>query len=159
MEVKKIMKTVEEVVGYVAFDGREFKDVDECIKYEATAMSVIKQNFMRLVKRTILEEDLGGGCSAYVGAGESDIYWYALIRIENENDLMAAQMYQTKTHPACKRKFTADDIGHDLIVGIGEEYDCCWVFGEFNECLEQYHKAMNRFYKTEEEEKKERETE
>jgi hypothetical protein len=40
--MKTIIETVEKIVGYEAFDGCRFADVEECKKYENSALSVAK---------------------------------------------------------------------------------------------------------------------
>ena len=149
MEVKKITKTVEEVVGYVAYDGTEFKDRDECCKYEGTAKAIIHKRFKELVVRDIVGIDLADEGSAYVCAGIDECWHYALVRIKDENDLKAAQMYKELEQKSAIRDFTTNDIGCDLIVGIGENYDYCWIYGTFEECIDNFRKAMSKFYKTE----------
>ena len=149
MEVKKITKTVEEVVGYIAYDGTEFKDRNECCKYEETARAIIHKRFKELIVKDIVGIDLADYGSAYVCAAIDECYHYALVRIKNENDLKVAQMYKELEHKGAERDFTTSYIGHDLIVGIGERYDCCYIYGTFEECIDNFRKAMNKFYKTE----------
>lgn len=148
MEIKKITKTIEEVVGYVAFDGTEFKEKEECEKYERTANAVIVQRFIKITVKELEEVVITGDGNNYLGSGCGDDWYDALIKIENEDDLKAAQMYQNLVeHPKYpyERKFTNDDIGKELVVSIGEHHEHCYIYGTIDECVDAFRKAIMQF--------------
>jgi hypothetical protein len=156
MEVKKITKTVEEVVGYVAFDGTEFKDKDECCKYEGTAEAVIKRGFIKnCVKFMHEESEAAISGDGYFCAGCGEDCYDAVVFIKNEEDLKYAQMFQEITcdHNA-KRKFTVNDIGKKLLVYIGYRdyktdnvnYDYCHIYGTLEDIVEEFRYAVYRMF-------------
>lgn len=150
MKELKTTKVVEEIIGYEAFDGEVFKSKEECMKYEGTANAVIKRNFMENVvvrKLEVCEVTKYGVAFLFADGGED---WFAaLVRIKNETDLQYAQMFQENVHPGLNRKFTPDDIGKDLIISLGFENDCCYVYGTIDECIENFKKAISKFYEPE----------
>ena len=155
MEVKKITKTVEEVVGYVAFDGKEFKVKEECEKYEATAHAVIKREFIEKCVRYEVEETVASGYEdGYYCAGCGEDYYDAVVFIHNEDELRIAQMFQEIVQPAAKRRFTTEDIGKDLIVAIGERdyntkklyYDNCYIYGTFDEMVDEFKNSIDKLF-------------
>jgi len=151
MEIKKITKTIEEVVGYVAFDGKEFKVKEECEKYEGTAHAVIKREFIEKCVRYEVEEAVASDCgNGYYCAGCGEDYYDAVVHIHNEDELRIAQMFQEIVRPTVKRRFTTEDIGKDLIVVIGERdyktkqfnYDNCYIYGTIDEMVEEFRKSI-----------------
>jgi len=155
MEVKKITKTVEEVVGYVAFDGREFKEQAECEKYEATAHAVIKREFVeKCVKHEVEEAVATGNGDDYYCSGCGEDYYDAIVCIHNEDELRIAQMFQEVVRPYVKRRFTTDDIGKELVVVIGERdyktkkflYDNCYIEGTVDEMVENFRTSILRLF-------------
>lgn len=155
MEIKKITKTVEEIIGYIAYDGKEFKVKEECEKYEATAHAVIKREFIEKCVRYEVEETVGtnDGCGYYC-AGVGEDYYDAVVHIHNEDELRIAQMFQEIVQPAAKRRFTTKDIGNDLIVVIGERdyktkklyYDNCYIHGTFDEMVDEFKNSIDKLF-------------
>lgn len=153
METIKTTRTIEEVIGYKAFDGTEFKDKEECKKYENTARNVIIKNFKEIVIKVLegytmtnltIDKRTCADVCPLCGCGED--WHYALICIKDENDLKIAQMYQELAFSNAKRRFTSDDIGKELVISVGESYgDHCYVWGTIDECVDNYRKALMMF--------------
>lgn len=155
MEVKKITKTIEEVVGYVAFDGTEFKDKAECEKYENTAEAIINHRFAEsCVKHMMVDSmatEIGDG---YWEAGCGEEYYSGIVQINNDEELQIALMFQELHCKSAKRKFSTSDYGKDLVVYLGEReyktgrciFENCYIWGTIDECAEQFRKALMNFY-------------
>lgn len=87
--MKELKRTItrEEVYGYEAYDGTTFKTEQECVNYEETAEAVINKRFNDLIIETHNEYQLFNN-----GYG-SDEYNYKVFKINNENDLVSAEMF------------------------------------------------------------------
>lgn len=160
-EIKEI-RTIEEVVGYEAFDGTRFVDKDECIKYEKlTAEDVIKRKFADLIV-VIVEEDeaitRGNYCDVeFVGSGCGEGNGLALVRIKDENDFNICNAYNKLMHPKIVHDeygFTKDMIGKDVIVLVTNDYcgdnketgnwelNFCMVYGTVEEQIRLYARRL-----------------
>lgn len=159
MEIIKVTKTVEEITGYKAFDGTEFKTKEECEKYEETASAVIKKRFMETCIKHIIEDSVVTGEGGdFFEASVGDCYSSAIVRIENEEELKIALMYQELIGSHAKRRmFSANDFGKDLLCYIGEcnhcvdgtmvfEFDNCYIWGTIDECVEQYRHSLMKIF-------------
>ena len=148
MKEIKTTETIERVTGYEAFDKTWFSERAECEKYENSAKAVIAQRFKELIIKELDEYDITTSSEFPASAG-GDCWYYALVCIKNEDDLMKAQMYQNSTYSSdVARKFTTDDIGKELVVTIGDRYDSCYIWGTLDECVERYKKALMKFYES-----------
>lgn len=149
MKVVEVEKTIKEVTGYTADDGTFFKDKEECEKYEQTAEAVISARFAKLIKAKFSHDAILNAPYRFMMV--YDDAYYAVIRMENEDDLKAANMYLN----ICKydaeyngvlgvNEFTKDMIGQDVIVMVQDyEYDNrCWIFGTLDELINNYRKAF-----------------
>lgn len=146
------IRTIEEVVGYEAFDGTKFESKDECEKYEKlTAEGAIKEKFKKLFVGMIEESEMiWGGKKVFVGGGCGDGNGYALVRIKNENDLNICKAFYKITKDKSPREFTEDMIGKEIIVCVTDEYyesnrtngewdlTECYVDGTIEDNIETY---------------------
>ena len=120
MKELKRQKTIEEVVGYEAFDGKVFKTEEECEKYEESSYSAITKDFEQLIVGKRFEE-----CRIWEDFGYgSDEYEMAVIDIRDENDLYIANRYYQQFAPD-NVDMTIDKnyIGNRVLVNLGSEYD------------------------------------
>lgn len=142
MKELKRTKTIEEVTGYEATDGKVFNSKEECEKYEKTAEMVIYNDFKRLIVggKTICEysffENFGCG---------SEEYEYAIIDIKNADDLRVANMYGEIKG---KGQLTPDCIGKRLLVAIGDIYcqDALWNARTEEELIEEFKKDIAFYF-------------
>ena len=165
-EIKEI-RTIEEVVGYEAFDGTKFVDKTECEKYEKmTAEEAIKKNFAKLVVAMAEEDDDITKANTphteeFIGAGVGEGYGLALVRIKDENDVNICNAYKKLVCPKYGKEFTNDMIGKDIIVGVtydyyegnredgNWEYENCWVFGTIEYQIALYASRLKEAFKVE----------
>ena len=118
MKELKITKTIEEVNGYEAFDGKIFKEKEECEKYEKSAYGVITKEFEQLfVGERFCEcqiwEEYGYG---------SEEFEMAVIDIKDEKDLFIANKYfELTNNNLIDKKY----IGKRVLVNLGYDYDRC----------------------------------
>lgn len=147
MEAIKKVITTEEIVGYKSFDGQEFKEKEECEKYERSAIGVLKKQFMELVIKEMEVCDITNcGSLAFSECGED---WYAaLIKIKNAEDLKICNMYWELINSKSTVKFTNEMIGKEILVRLGDG-DWCYPYGTIEECVERYRTALMKFKETE----------
>ena len=131
---------MKETVAYMAFDGRLFDSKEICIKYERGMRRIIDDIIVKKLEGRVITDDGGAFPLACIDEG----YYYALVRIKNMEDFAKASLYQECCFQS-KRKFTHDDIGKELLVAIGEDYDSCYIYGTIDECVEKYRKALMKF--------------
>lgn len=155
MKTLTTIKMVEEIIGYEASDGTQFKTKEECEKYEQTAAYVIKERFKKLVIKEMEGCAISDTGSAFFMAIADEDYFHALVEIKNDDDLKVAQMYH-KLVGYGSRGFTTEMIGKKVLVTIGNGiyptpksgkqgyYDECYVYGTIEEQIEKYEKALRR---------------
>lgn len=117
-EIKRERK-IEEVTGYEAFDGKWFKEKEECEKYERSAYGVIAKEFESLFVRERFAE-----CSIWEEYGYgSEEFEMAIIYIKDANDLHTAnKYYELVSNGGCKLIGT-EYIGKKILVNLGYSYD------------------------------------
>lgn len=123
--------TTTEVIGYIAADGKEFRNKEECEKYERTAKGVIQADFEKLV----MAEESEYGLFENFGGGSED-YRIVRITIDNMEELRQANMYSQLINN--KNLFTEEHIGKSLIVGTGWQHDACYLYGTIEELVEKF---------------------
>lgn len=136
-EIKKEIIRKEYQTIYIATDGTEFHDRNECEKYEKSAMGVLNSRYMELVTKSMTEEDLNKS-----GSCENTI---EIIKITNTDDIdVVAQLYclthsyENTTHyvdrvrELCKKALETRDY---LIVSRGYDYDNLWVIDTLTDYL------------------------
>jgi len=142
MKELKTTKTIEEIYGYQASDGKFFEDKAECKKYEQTAEMVIYNDFKRLMvggdtfSENQIWENYGYG---------SDDFSLAVIEIKDEADLRIANMFG-EIHK--KGTLSPDVIGKRILVSIGNEYnyDCGWFARTEEQLIEDFKKDIAKFF-------------
>jgi len=149
-EIKRT-RTIEEVTGYKANDGRFFKDKEECEKYEQTAKMVIFNDF----KRLIVGGDTFVECCIWENFGYgSEEYELAVIEIKDKEDLRIANMYGEINKKGTP--LTEDVIGKRVLVHIGDIYcrDARWNPKTEDELIESFKTQIKKFFHPEEKEVK-----
>ena len=140
-EIKR-ERTIEEVCGYEANDGRIFSSKEECEKYEKTARAVIFNAFKQLVVDKIFPE-----CNIWEGYGYGgEEFNMAIIDIKNEEDLRAANMY-FEEFKFCDQ-LNRDYIGKRILVNLGynSEGDCSICPRTEEELIKNFKKDMAKFF-------------
>ena len=161
MRKNEIKKTVEEIVGveYIAEDGTVFNTVEECAKYEKSALFVVSNKLKRLNTKETYINDFNdeGSCDC-----ELEIF-----DIQTEEDLNNLRRYlylkaitNGATEKGIKDAFTSDDgkrenyvfdsvtIGHEVLVFWSYDKDWFWVYkdgslnGYFELLKERYDKIV-----------------
>ena len=150
MKELKITRTIEEITGYEADDGRRFKTEEECRKYENSAKYAIYNQFLKLG----ISEPFGE-CQIWENYGYGSEEWNLIIvDIKDENDLkianMFAEMQVPKTSFPDNFRFNSSHIGKRLLVGIGSEYDPnCYIYGTFDDIVNKFKNDINKFFNPE----------
>ena len=161
MRKNEIKKTVEEIIGveYIAEDGTVFNTVEECEKYEKSALFVVSNKLKRLTTKETYINDFNdeGSCDC-----ELEIF-----DIQTEEDLNNLRRYlylkaitNGATEKGIKDAFTSDDgkrenfvfdnvtIGHEVLVFWSYDKDWFWVYkdgslnGYFESLKERYDKIV-----------------
>lgn len=141
-EIKRT-KTIEQLVGYEAFDGKIFKTEDECRNYEQSAYGVLRKGLEDLMvgesfNETMLFEDFGYG---------SEEYGLAVIEIKDEDDLFKVNHYYEFVNEVngchiCHNPIGKEYIGKRVLINLGCEWDRAVppnprTEDELKECLER----------------------
>ena len=162
-EIKET-RTIEEVVGYEAYDGTRFADKTECEKYEKlTAEEAIINHFKKLIVKIAEEEDITKaehtGCEDFVGSGCGGGYGIALVRIKNEDDVNICNAYKKLVEPNSEKEFTNDMIGKEILVYVTDEYynhnqetgdweyNICWIYETIEYQIALYTKRIREAFK------------
>lgn len=123
MKEIKTTRTIEEVAGYEAFDGRWFKSQEECLKYEDSAEAVIKKEMSAMSTWHCRGEFEFSECCIWENFGYgSEEYGMAVFEIKNADDLRTLNQYyamQWDKTPLIGSEY----IGKKILVNIGSEYD------------------------------------
>lgn len=120
--MKEIKKTIESYkYVYVAIDGTEFEDKEECRKYELSARGVLMAKFLPLVLKQKTEFQI-------FGAGNDDSM-ISIVKLESQADAdIVLQLYLLNNNYMAK-----DDRKKDLeaiasrINRAAEEKDCIFI--------------------------------
>ena len=117
-EIKRERK-IEEVTGYEAFDGKWFKEKEECEKYERSAYGVIAKEFESLFVGERFAE-----CNIWEEYGYgSEEFEMAVIYIKDANDLHIANKYYELTYNGNNKLIGTEYIGKKVLVNLGCSYD------------------------------------
>ena len=118
---------------YVANDGTEFSDRDQCEKYEESAMGVLMAKIKPLMVREITTEDIHG-----YGSSDETVQ---IFKVENQEDADALLQTYFLTHDIkkdCTESWVirAKDLiqralndKEMLFVSRGYEMDSFWIIG------------------------------
>lgn len=108
-------------VIYIADDGKEFRDIDECKKYEETALFTINKLYSKLVEKTVTEYDVSVlGC---------DDRMVDVVNLKNDDDIkILIERYVVENGKDYVNKYCNNlRVGKCLIGrGYGNEF---WVIG------------------------------
>lgn len=154
--MKEIKKTIESYKFiYVAVDGTEFEDKEECRKYEQSAKGVLLAKFMPLVLKHKTEFEI-------FGAGNDDSY-ISIVKLESQADAdIVLQLYCLNNPYITKddRKKDLEEISSRIrkaaeekdciFIGHGYEGDDFWFTGTKNEHIN----CLNRICQPEKPEEK-----
>lgn len=129
----KVTKTIEEVKGYEAFDGKIFSSEVECKKYESSAYAVIRKQLNEIaisvdggIHNTFAE------CEIYENYGYgSEEFEYMIVDIKNEEDLRVVNQYYEfikaedglKEDVVKRLEVPKEYIGKRVMINIGFDYD------------------------------------
>ena len=144
-----LTKTIEKKY-YVAFDGTEFENEDDCRKYEKEAESIEKEKeIIRRFKRLMINEPFSE-CYIFDDFGYgSEEYMLCVIELKDEVDVNDANNYRLlKGVDEC---FTKEDIGKRFLIELGFEfdnYDVCRVRGTYDDLVKDFMEKVKRVYYT-----------
>lgn len=153
--MKEIKKTIESYkYVYVAIDGTEFENKEECCKYEHSAKGVIVTKFLPLVVKQKTEFEI-------FGAGNDDSM-ISIVKLESKEDAdIVLQLYLLNNPYMAKddRKKDLEAIASRIrraaeqrdyiFIGHGYEGDDFWFAGTRNEHIECLNKICEPETETE----------
>ena len=156
--MKELIKTrvIKEIVGYEADDGKVFDNKEDCEEYEKqNTKKLIERKFLGLIVAMFDEGNFTDmGNADFVGCGVGECCGIAVIKMENEDDLCTAKLFQDIYHPKAKRRFTEDMIGKEILVYVSGDYfeekqengkwtfDSCYPYGTVEDCVETYKQRL-----------------
>lgn len=138
----EVRERVDEYNVYVASDGQEFRNEEECRKYEESAECTINTMLRKIMVKDAVEEDvLGfGSCDCtyevYLPKTDDDkkhlmqMFFMKNCHITNDTN----RGYITRTDSLIDRAIKENDY---LVVSRGYEYDSFWVAGTLHSMQEQ----------------------
>ena len=137
MKELKRTKTVEEIIGYEAVDGKIFTSKEECSKYEQTAKAVCSKAFKELFVGEEFSE-----CYIWEKFGDgNDEYMMAIVDIKNAEDLeIANRFYEIN---GCKT-IPKEYIGERILVTLGFIFDGSCGEDPCPRTMEDLKKAFNK---------------
>ena len=135
-ETKKEIIRKEYQTVYIATDGSEFYDRNECEKYEKSAMGVVSSRYKEFVVKSTTEEGLtkcgsGDYIIEVVKLTEYDdidivVQLYCLLFNTNDNESI------TRIREFCKKAIKTRDL---LLICRGYDYDNFWVMDTLTDYL------------------------
>lgn len=123
METKKNEIIKKEYVNvYVAVDGTEFNDPNECEAYEKSALGVLKGRMHKIALFEGSECDVFGGC----GCDENHAF---VVAPKNEDEVKTIQQVAyMKSYGDWKQKHAEKvEVGKVLAVVMGYEDEGAWI--------------------------------
>ena len=135
-EIKKEIIRKEYQTVYIATDGSEFYDKNECEKYEKSAMGVVSSRYKEFVVKSTTEEGL-----TKCGSGD---YIIEVVKLTEYSDIdIVVQLYCllfstndneqiTKIRELCKQAVRTGDL---LLICRGYDYDNFWVIDTLTDYL------------------------
>ena len=149
MKEIKHTRMVEEIIGYQAEDGKNFRSKEECETYEETAKAVIFNEFKQLMING--EPFSENNIWENFGYGNED-FALAVIEIKDEHDLHIANMYSE----AYKYGYTfpKEMIGKRVLVSLGyfgAYGDCAFFPRTEEELIESFSKTIEKVFHTDDE--------
>lgn len=137
-ERKEIQK-IEHATIYIANDGTEFRDEDECRKYENTAECAIKEMFNKLNPQVTY--NVGDSNPFYVLGCDDDLY---AVKIENTNQLEIVNKWIR-----VQDKYQSNTLGDDAIGTIqliNNYLDGILILGTPEQLKEKYCEAIDQLF-------------
>lgn len=135
-EIKKEVIRKEYQTVYIATDGSEFYDRNECEKYEKSAIGVVSSRYKKFVVKSTTEEGLtkcgsGDYIIEVVKLTEYDdidivVQLYCLLFNTNDNESI------TRIREFCKKAIKTRDL---LLICRGYDYDNFWVMDTLTDYL------------------------
>lgn len=130
---------------YVANDGTEFENAEECKKYEKSARGVLYAKYAPKLVKTSDEESLFG-----MGCCDNDV---EIVRVETQEDadlilqilLLENSWYTNEDHKERREEAIAQinsAIGDFLLVGRGYDHDGFWLYGSRKSFIENFNKKF-----------------
>ncbi len=122
MQIKRVEEKIYREV-YVAFDGKEFVDKEQCNAYEQSAYGMLK---FRLVQMAVNKTD---ECSLFKGVGCEDTYSFVVIP-KTEDDVKTLQqlVFMKGCSAEYKEKYAAlCVVGKPLVVSTDYEDLSLWI--------------------------------
>lgn len=155
-ERKEELKRIETIIHYVATDGTEFQDKEECEKYEQSAKCALKSNFNKLVIKSGTEQEF------FTVGEDCDTVVYA-VKMKTAEDVLTVKQLWVIDNPyvykECKDRVNK---AFGLIDKAYEEDDILFVEESYDEGIyilntrnNVYFKLMNIQNDTEREDKEE----
>lgn len=149
--MEKIQKEVKNYVTiYVANDGTEFKNAEECEKYEKTAKAVVLAKYKALVVKTSDEcRAFTVGCDDNIvelvkvetpADADTILQAYILVQGINSNEDWGKQRIE-RAH-----KIVYGALAGDKVLAIGRGYDyneCLWFIGSHTDVVSK----IDEFFK------------
>lgn len=140
-EIKREVVNTTYVSVYVANDGTEFNDADECKKYDDSAEGVLNTRLRKITLKDDVEENIFNfGCDNVV----------LVVKPTTKDDKQLIMQMYLLTNPHLRendrfnhleraqnlidRAISEDDV---LIVGRSYDYDSFWFYGTRNSMKEQ----------------------
>ena len=148
MEVLKRTREIEEIIGYVADDGKRFSSAEECERYEESAHMAIYNGVVGLS----VDGEPFSECNIWDRFGYGSEEWSLLvIEIKDEKDLkvanMFAEMQEPKVDNTYTNRFKPEHIGKRLLVSIGNQYESrCYIWGTEEDVIEMFKKDIAPFF-------------
>lgn len=138
--MKKITetKTIEEVVGYMAFDGTTFKDSEECKTYENSAEGIIKAR----AKQYLIGETTVYGLMDE-GSDENSVEIYTVPDEKAANAIAQLINYMTNEPIVLDT-----EIGKEIILRwtFDKDYVCINTLDEIIEMMKHNYKSAIEYY-------------
>lgn len=115
-QTREVIKK-EEVTIYIADDGKEFNNEEDCIKWEESYEYVIKKSFDKIPQIKVPY-----GEESYVGGNLDD--YIIIAKPRTVEDIVILEAY-IKNQIREKIDLTHEYIGKEIVVNFG--YDCDYV--------------------------------
>lgn len=132
---------------YVANDGTEFRDREECKKYEESALGVLMAKLRPIISETneYAVSGMGNDDSAvWVAkpATQDDVDTIMQIYLANEPSMMKEEYKETVEYRRAivQRALDENDV---LFIGRGYECDSFWLIGTRNSIKEKLDSFLN----------------
>ena len=149
-EIKRT-KTIEEITGYEAFDGKVFSNMEECDKYEKSAYGVLAKELRNIMVNGVEFSE----CSIWEDYGYgSEEFCMAVLDIKTEDDLFLANRYFELVGKSDSNLLIGKEyIGKRVLVSMGYPYDrqTCPYPRTKEELVKQFETNLDYYFMSKEE--------